>query len=83
MALPKLTPSDSARSPRPETAVDRQRRLAREADARDSAGAEQRRRLTLEGLADVDADRLIDDVAMQAWADSLGTDQELPIPQPD
>lgn len=48
-----------------------------------SAGAEQRRRLTLEGLADVDADRLIDDVAMQAWADSLGTDQELPIPQPD
>jgi predicted transcriptional regulator len=44
---------------------------------------ERRRRLTLEGLADVDAGRLIDDEAMQAWADSLGTDQELPLLQPD
>jgi hypothetical protein len=30
----------------------------------------------------MDAGRLIDDEAMQAWADSLGTDHELPIPQP-
>lgn len=59
-----------------------QQRLAREADAKDPAGAERRRRLTLAGLADVDAGRLIEDDAMQAWADSLGTDQELPIPQP-
>jgi predicted transcriptional regulator len=34
-------------------------------------------------LADVDAGRLIDDDAMRAWADSLGTDQELPVPEPD
>jgi predicted transcriptional regulator/plasmid stabilization system protein ParE len=65
-----------------ETEAERQSRLAREADARDAAGADRRRRLTLEGLADVDAGRLINDEAMQAWADSLGTDQELPIPQP-
>ena len=72
------------RHPRPpsETEAERQRRLAQEADARDPAGADRRRRLTLEGLADVDAGRLIDDEAMQAWADSLGTDRELPIPQP-
>ena len=69
-------------APRPETEADRQHRLAREADARDPGGAERRRRLTMEGLADVDAGRLIDDEAMQAWADSLGTDQELPVPQP-
>ena len=53
-------------------------------DARGPAGAARRRRLTLEGLADADADagRLIDDEAMQAWADSLGTDHEVPIPLP-
>jgi predicted transcriptional regulator len=68
---------------RRESAEEHQRRLAREADARDPAKAERRRRLTLEGLADVDAGRLIDDEAMKAWADSLGTDRELPIPQPD
>jgi hypothetical protein len=81
MATSKPAPGDNTRAPRPETEVGRQRRLARETDARDPEGAERRRRLTLEGLADVDAGRLIDDEAMQAWADSLGTDQELPIPQ--
>jgi predicted transcriptional regulator len=74
-------PGDSASSDT-ETEAQRQRRLAREADARDPAGADRRRRLTLEGLTDLDAGRLIDDEAMQAWADSLGTDRELPIPQP-
>ncbi len=82
MATSKPAPGDSTRAPRPETEASRQRRLARETDAGDPEGAERRRRLTLEGLADVDAGRLIDDEAMQAWADSLGTDQELPIPQP-
>lgn len=43
----------------------------------------QRHLRTLAALADVDAGRLIDDAAMRAWADSLGTDRELPIPQPD
>ena len=43
---------------------------------------EERRRLTLEGLADVDAGRLIDQADVQAWAESLGTDDELAVPQP-
>lgn len=76
-------PTDKAGGYRSQTGIERQRRLAREAEARNPDGAERRRRLTLEGLADVDAGRLIDDEAMQAWADSLGTDRELPIPQPD
>ena len=82
------TPSDAAATARFETEAAKQRQLAweaemiAEADARDPAGADRRRRLTLEGLADVDAGRLIEDEAMQAWADSLGTDHELPIPQP-
>jgi predicted transcriptional regulator len=39
---------------------------------------EARHRLTVEGLADVDAGRVIDHEAVQAWADSLGTDMNLP-----
>lgn len=34
---------------------------------------EERHRLTLEALADVDAGRTIDHRAVQAWADDLGT----------
>ena len=41
---------------------------------------EERRRLTLEALADVDAGRVIDPQAVQAWTDSLGTDHPLPAP---
>ena len=41
---------------------------------------EERRRMTLEALADVDAGRVIDHQAIQAWADSLGTDTPLPPP---
>ena len=41
---------------------------------------EERHRMTLEALADVDAGRVIDQQAIQAWADSLGTDQPLPSP---
>jgi predicted transcriptional regulator len=59
-----------------------QRRLAREADARHPDIAKRRHQLTLEGLADVDAGRLIDDEAMREWAESLGTEEELPIPRP-
>jgi len=43
---------------------------------------EERRRLTLEALADVDAGRVIDHQAVQAWADSLDTDEPLPLPKP-
>ena len=42
---------------------------------------EERQRLTLEALADVDAGRVIDHQAVQAWADSLDTDTPLPMPR--
>lgn len=42
---------------------------------------EERRRLTVEGLADVDAHRVIDHQAVQVWAASLSTDAPLPLPQ--
>ncbi|MDX0986432.1 ribbon-helix-helix domain-containing protein (plasmid) [Sinorhizobium medicae] len=41
---------------------------------------EERRRLTLEALADVDAGRVIDHQAVQAWADSLDSDKPLSLP---
>lgn len=41
---------------------------------------EERRRLTLEALADVDAGRVIEPQAVQAWASSLDTDNPLPLP---
>jgi predicted transcriptional regulator len=43
---------------------------------------EERDRLTREALADVDACSVIDHQAVQAWADSLGTDEVLPLPAP-
>ena len=36
---------------------------------------EKRHRRTLDALGDVDAGRMIDHQAIQAWADSLGTDK--------
>ncbi len=41
---------------------------------------EERRRLTLEAMADVDAGRVIDHQSMLAWAESLGSDHPLPPP---
>ncbi len=41
---------------------------------------EDRSRLTREAMADVDAGRVIDHQPVQAWADSLGTDNPLPAP---
>lgn len=41
---------------------------------------EERRALTLEALDDVDAGRVIDHKAVQAWADSLGDEAPLPAP---
>ncbi len=41
---------------------------------------EERRRLTLEALADVDAGYVIDQQAVQAWANSLDTVTPLPVP---
>ncbi|MDH5298916.1 MAG: ribbon-helix-helix domain-containing protein [Desulfobulbaceae bacterium] len=42
---------------------------------------EERERLTREALADVDASRVIDHQTVQAWADSLSTDEPLPVPR--
>ncbi len=41
---------------------------------------EERHRMTLEALADVDAGRVIDHQSMQAWAHSLGTEKPPPPP---
>jgi predicted transcriptional regulator len=43
---------------------------------------EERHQLTLEGLADVDAGRLIDDAEIEAWIKGLETDPSLPAPTP-
>ena len=40
---------------------------------------EERSRLTREGMADVDAGRTIDHEEVQAWADSLGADDQRPM----
>jgi predicted transcriptional regulator len=45
------------------------------------AQEEERDRLTYEALAEVDTDRAIDHQAVQAWADSLSTDEPLPVPR--
>ncbi|MBO9713676.1 CopG family ribbon-helix-helix protein [Sphingomonas sp.] len=41
---------------------------------------EERHKLTLEALADVDAGRVIDHQTVLAWADSLSTGEPLPPP---
>ena len=42
---------------------------------------EERTRLTQEALADVDSGRVIEHQAVLAWADSLNTDNPLPVPR--
>ena len=42
---------------------------------------EERSRLTREAMADVDAGLVIDHQSVQAWAESLSTDQPLPVPR--
>lgn len=45
------------------------------------AQEEERDRVTQEALAEVDAGLVVDHLSVQAWADSLGTDQPLPLPR--
>lgn len=45
------------------------------------AQEEERSRLTREALADVDSGRVIEHLAVQAWADSLDTDNPLDVPR--
>lgn len=61
-------PDNDAPDPRPETEVERQARLAWEAEG--IAKAE----------ADVAGGRLVDSAKVKAWIDSIGTDHELPVP---
>lgn len=42
---------------------------------------EERHRLTLEALADVDSGNVIDHQSVEAWAESLGTDKPLSPPR--
>ena len=46
------------------------------------AWEEEKHRMTLEGLADVDAGRTIPHEEVVAWANSLGTKSPLPLPRP-
>jgi predicted transcriptional regulator len=41
---------------------------------------EERRRLTLEAMADVDAENVVDQEEVEKWVASLGTDKPLPRP---
>ena len=41
---------------------------------------EERHRMTLEALGDVDAGRVIDHRVVQVWADSLTSETPLPLP---
>ena len=41
---------------------------------------EERRGMTLDAMADVEAGQFIDHQSVQAWAESLSTDKPLPIP---
>jgi len=42
---------------------------------------EERRRMTLEAMADIEAGQVIDHQSVQAWAESLGTNKPLPVPR--
>ena len=42
---------------------------------------EERRRLTLEAMSDVDAGHVINHRSVQAWAESLSADTPLPVPR--
>jgi predicted transcriptional regulator len=43
---------------------------------------EERFRLTMLALSDVDEGRVVSQARMQAWVDSLGTDDPMPAPKP-
>lgn len=42
---------------------------------------EERRRMTLEAMADIEAGQVINHQSIQAWAESLSTDTPLPVPR--
>jgi len=42
---------------------------------------EERRRMTVEAMADIEAGQIVDHQVVQAWADSLSTEKPLPVPR--
>ena len=42
---------------------------------------EERRQMTLEGMSDVEAGKVVNHQSVQVWADSLSTDAPLPVPR--
>ncbi|HEY5087789.1 MAG TPA: ribbon-helix-helix domain-containing protein [Gemmatimonadaceae bacterium] len=56
--------------------------IVKEALAAWVAHEDERRRWTLDALADVDAGRVVDHGAVRAWADSLDTKAPLALPAP-
>lgn len=42
---------------------------------------EERRRMTLEGMADVDTGQVVEHQSVLAWAESLSTDKPLAVPR--
>lgn len=64
------------------TRLDRSKQwIVRKAVVAYMARAERERQMIQEGLDDVDAGRLVSMESMERWADSLGTDNELPLPK--
>jgi predicted transcriptional regulator len=59
---------DNTQAGRLETEVEKQRRLAWEAE------------MIVEADADIAAGRLVDSAKVKVWIDSIGTDHELPVP---
>ncbi len=59
---------ETSPAPHGETRVERQARIAWEAKG------------IAEARADVATGRLVDEAAVDAWIDSIGTDHELPVP---
>ena len=67
----RSTPRRSCRTlPSPKTEAERQRRLAWEAE------------MIAEADAEIEAGLFVEEAEVDAWIDSLGTDHELPVPQP-
>ncbi|HVW92717.1 MAG TPA: ribbon-helix-helix domain-containing protein [Devosia sp.] len=56
--------------------------IVKQAVANWLAWEEEKHRMTLEALAEVDAGLFIEDEDMAAWIESLDTDNPLPPPQP-
>jgi len=42
---------------------------------------EERQRMTLEAMADIEAGQVIDHQSVQTWAESLSTNKPLPVPR--